>query len=1234
MTDIWDFSDLIDSWREKDHEVSEPRDEETEIIEQMQKEIGEIDMVIQKLQNNELDDIENYKLLATPKTPVYTSPAVSSLSEQSQENQQQNQENQPTEKSMSKSSSKQALVKSPRIVKPKAAPSGKTITRNLEKTSGKNMQTQKQAPAEPLKPVFCAIPSKMEVVNFQISQTYITEFKLQNVDFKTHGFQVKFPKDPVFTVTFEGGNITSSRTISGLGINFTVTFKPTEQKDYDEDEIVFQPDNGAPPTIVKLNCYRDPPRLKHPDIVDLGATLVHSLKPGKFIIKNEGGVAFFAFRSPIGRDDNMMYINGSFTLIPSQFQLQHGESKEIEVKFKPTEPGDHTATFDIVAEHFPQKFEFLAKGVAATPSLKFAISPDERLFLPFLPQDVNTTRSIEIINQADVQYPYHVQILKPREGAKNDLVTLYPDTDTATVKNASPPFIVTPVSGIIGAHDKITLNVTFAPKMFAFYKANIVILADRIPDETGKQCSRKMLTIAVEATTGPSTVSIQPPLVLFNSVVPYTKTIRSIDVVNDSHLDIHLQWKKSNTIQPTPIVFNVAPNDRITVDLACFLTKRIGGPLFDSRYMKTMGMLCSSFDNSQPTNEARPPTTQHYSINMSALEVQQQNDEAASPTTNQSESASPAQPGTLTNTPQNEENNNKEEGENKEELPDEMPNIFGLRHWSSSIDKREYTSSVTNLQMQLEMAENQGRTKDEVGAVPDDATQMTFTYYAHTIPPNLIMQPPIIEFGSVLTGKTATEVLKLVNDKTCPIKYWISYPHDQAWSVSPAEGIVEAESTVEVDIALTFEKQTALEDIITLKTAWADELGNVIESLPPAVFAIPVFAMFDCPIISVDKRIIDFGDVYPTLEYSDKINIALLNSFPTEFCITYPDGQNLEETHENKVQIEEEEEENASQNENQEEEEKRTVKTIKKYVIASPNEGYLNMGDSKEIGLSAVFAELGRQALVLQTQITGKSYTIGLVANVVEPKITLLTKSIDFSSDFVICKESHSLIKIENECDVPSTIRVEMIDNCNNVFKLGDDQVKSIKKHSQVEIPVSCYSEIHGDYNGKVELIIEDHWQHKEIMIPLHVKALGSFFAFEKHTLGYIQDKDGDFISFGNKIACSQKPLIRRLSLVNYSSAPIEVEWSLANYVKGRNYANVDLSVNDEGGVDLSITTTPEADIQSPFKLETQKSVVESHGKIVVEIEFDPSQRGEFSGCVAARSGEFIHMRGLHAIVI
>lgn len=1183
MTDFWDFSDLIESWNVKNISVTEPKEDEQKLVEQMQKEMNEINESIEKIQANDPEAISDLGLLKIPKISEVSLgvTAGGGSDDKIVENPEKIVINIPEKPSLI-NTTKLATQKSPRIIKPKT-PQKNTIARTMEK-SQKSIP-EKSPSTENLKPVFKCTPEKMEVVNFHLSELYSQEFYLQNVDFKTHGFQVKFPKKKAFSVQFDESSV-SSRTISGLGIKFTVNFKPTKPKDYDQ-EIVFIPDNGAPPTIVKLHCYRDPPNLSHPDVVDLGATLVHSLKPGKFTITNKGGIAFFSFSSATGRDDNMMFINGSFTLIPSQFQLQHGESKEIEVKFRPVEPGKHTASFEIVAEYFPQKFSFLAEGEAAVPNLKFAISPDKRLFLPFLPQDVNTTRVVEIHNEADVQYPFYAQILSPREGSRSDLAILYPGTNTQTVKNIPPPFIVSPLAGMVGAHDTITLRVTFSPKMFAFYKANIVISANRIPDETGKQTNRKMLTIAAEGTTGPPRVLIQPPLVLFNSVVPHVETTEAIDVVNESNLDIKLQWHKSNTISPSPLVFNVSPNNRATVDLICNLTKRIGLAGENRSPIKNVAMTCTT------PGEARP-SSRHYSLSMNAFQDEEKQ---------QTEEEKPL---------------NEEEEEEKQEK-DEMPNIFALKHWSSEISKSELSTSVTNLQLSLDMQDDSLRSKDEVKPIPaENSTPMNFTFATHVLQPNLVLDPPVCEFGSVLTGTVATHNLKLINNFGCPICFVIEYPDDPAWKVDRPKRVVNANSQETVQMDLKYDTQTALSDIITLHTWWANKNGTPIEGLPHSTYAIPVFAIFDNPIISIDKRIVDIGEVYPTVVYDAEVKISLLNSFPTKYEVECPSG-----TVHLKLQG----------NSNSEEEENEEVDSSY-YVQASPAVGQLGLGGEQIIKLKVCFAELGERAMPIKIKILGKVYTVAVIANVVAPKVTLITRSVDFSSDFVICNESKTLIHVENECQVASTARIVMMNDCNKVFTLGDNSVKSLAGNSQVTIPVSCYSEIHGDYNGKLKLIIRDLWQYKEIDIPLHVKALGSFFGFQKHTFGYTQHPSGDFVSFGERIKAGEGVITRCISLVNFSSAPIDVQWSLANFVHGRNYVDVNCGIADDGHFNLEIKEAEGANEQSPFSIETHETNIESHGKRVVEIKLDTSVKGEFNGCVAARSGEFIHTLGLHAVII
>jgi hypothetical protein len=301
------------------------------------------------------------------------------------------------------------------------------------------------------------------------------------------------------------------------------------------------------------------------------------------------------------------------------------------------------------------------------------------------------------------------------------------------------------------------------------------------------------------------------------------------------------------------------------------------------------------------------------------------------------------------------------------------------------------------------------------------------------------------------------------------------------------------------------------------------------------------------------------------------------------------------------------------------------------FTHATPGNGHLELDQTEAIDIVAKFCGLGQRALPFMCQVTGGSYTCAVVANVSAPKLKLHTELIDFSADFKICNRSWADVYVTNECGVLSTVRLVMVDDCNHVFSLEDTEVKDVI--TSVTIRVSCYSEIHGDYNGMLKLIVKDPWQYKEIKIPLHVKALGSFFGFQKHILGYVSDVDGDYITFGQNIPLSERTVIRRLTLENFSSEAITVDWSISNFVKNRHYADLALDVGNDGKVSCQITEAGGANRQEPFRLLSEQTVIESHGKTVVIVEFTPKEFGEFRGCVAARSGEFMHTVGICATV-
>jgi hypothetical protein len=430
--------------------------------------------------------------------------------------------------------------------------------------------------------------------------------------------------------------------------------------------------------------------------------------------------------------------------------------------------------------------------------------------------------------------------------------------------------------------------------------------------------------------------------------------------------------------------------------------------------------------------------------------------------------------------------------------------------------------------------------------------------------------------------------------------------------------------------------------MITINTWWVDTTGNRIPDLPSAIYDVPIYAVFDRPILKVEDRVIQIGEVFPTLQYFASLTVSLLNSFPTDFhwrnCdtiveIVFTDDikQKRSQSSQSNKSIRKMESSPRASTELATTPSSRSILKFPEFARATPETGHLDLGESVKIDITAQFCTLGERALPLACIVTGGLYTCALLATVVPPRIKLLTELIDFSSDFVICKRSKAFVRVANECGVKSTAQLEMVDSCHNVFSLDDTDVHDVV--DVTEFQVSCYSEIHGDYNGMLRLLIRDPWQQRVVNLPLHVKAMGSFFAFQKHTLGYTTSLDGDYISFGQGIKVGGEKVIRRLALANFSSEPIPVDWSISNLVKGRKYANLDVDVEEDGSVKVVIDEAENANDQQPFHLVTSRTIVESHGKTMVIVDFEPTEVGTFGACVAARSGEFMHTVGLTACV-
>jgi hypothetical protein len=782
---------------------------------------------------------------------------------------------------------------------------------------------------------------------------------------------------------------------------------------------------------------------------------------------------------------------------------------------------------------------------------------------------VNSAKQVEIVNDAAVEIPYHLNVL-PQYTGNNELLQLYPDVAmTGFGPKSMDGFEISPVGGVFEPNKTIALCIQWMPFAYGAFAVTITVVADEIPAPDGIT-SLDILTIHLEATTAMPSITANPPFIFYESLVPRTELTRRVDLINDSTLSATALWRKSAVVRPNSGVVGIGAMATTQCSLTCRLIKRKDcPPRFGSRLFPHHTALAKQTLMSE--------TWQVWSSNMGATSA----------------------------------------------LRDSRIRMPITRSFSVGFSLQPERKLLPLLSAAAEAV---------TSGFLQKGTALSLVYAADIARPMLIVSPPTLDFGFVLISTAAQRTLKLTNEFQCPIYINIDYPQTSEWEVTIANNVIL--QTESVDIQLTCTEKTFLDALITINMFWCDEEGEKVPGLPATTLEVPVCAIVDRPIIGISNRVLNLGTIFPTLTYTASTEIALLNQFPT-------DVEFLSEPRDFLIRMPKESEslplvphsgsptiiDVCRTNEQYETVVKEYAQIVTKLTSLEPEHW-------TKIELTASFSRLGDNAIPIICKTTGNWSKMAVIAHITAPDIRLVTETIDFSGDFAICSRSHSWVHIENVCGVPSTIRIEMIDNCNGVFTLENDGVFDLLPFTSVRVPVSCYSEIHGDYHGELNLRIRDPWQSEDIRIPLHVKARGSYFGFQKHTLGYQQSISGDTICFGEAIIAGSETMIRRISLVNYSSAAITVDWSISNFVKGRDYADLEFTVLDDGDVHLEVIPSPEADRQWPFHMTTTRTEIASHGVTVVIVAFDPKEIGEFGGCVAARSGEFIHSLDLKAIVI
>ncbi|KAK8841103.1 hypothetical protein M9Y10_027303 [Tritrichomonas musculus] len=1400
MASLWDFSSLFSSFNAKI--ILDDKDPKYDILtNEMTSQLEQINKNLSLLENNDFFNLDKFSLLSSPSEFPLSPPTFSPINTLNNSNnftQTQTQKQQEiskqhniitppsTERSAPRKHSKEKTrlcsfsnffsndIRDSKKLKPEFSTIAK-LPLLSNKFKGSNIND---------KPIFRVTPKEIFFSNFVLSKTYKFRFTLQNISTHTHGFQVLGPNDPAFCFHILE-EVNSSLIRPGLQVSFEIIFKPTEPRDYISDCVIISGDsmaqnnpsqgsnycstfcnspacNDNKRTVVHINCCRDPPEIEVPDIVDLKSTLVHSSKSGSFTITNHGGVAFFSFKSLSGREDSLMFTDGSFTLSPSQFQLAKEESIEITIKFKPRCIGKQSSSFEIVAQHFAQHFYFMAQGNSVTPDLKFKICSDNKfLFVPFLPLDINTTKKIEIFNDCDLPFPFHIKILNPNDSSESILKHLYSDIDIDNnnkenlYSSSNLHFNIVPLSGQISPKETISITITFTPKFFGFFRSNLSIFVDGIPDAAGSLRPKKMLTIGVEAYSGIADLFIHPHLVIFNSVIPTTNSSEMLEIINNSYLNIKLKWPSNQFVKPsdsdlnslsTEFLFHQKKTIKLNFLLStpyCTFPLSVAWKLF-KRHPRCAKQFLKKLSNNEQHSELSNKIDNEDISNLNVksdcsilLEPNENNFlHAAAEVINEKKKLINDNESTIHSDNSNEANikNDYEVGESKNH--DEIPNIFSPR--SININSQENNSALPAVYYP-------DKTSQDVDN--SQGLYMKFNYFTHIGKPELSIQPSTIDFGFILSGEAGKQILNLTNKTNCPIHYQIEIPQSEEECeskvhnsgedntpigkdndeiiISKCNGVVTSNTNLPIEIILNIKRITKVDRFITIKSWWFINKNDKIISIPSSEFNVKILACIDRPLLGFENRIVDIGTVYPTLKYNASFEFKLLNSFPTPFWVDdflgsvkferKIDTDELKNKRDLKINplltricdnrsksafkylakslppLGQNDNKNYNHDTPKHNQNERPPTNISEYfekidfdnmilasnkieiqqsTITEPKSGNIEIGDKIKLNVSSSFAELGNQVFPIVVNIKGNKYTCAIVAHVAPPNLTLLTEKIDFSDDFIICRRSESRISIRNDCGIASSVRLEVNDDCHKVFKLHDIYTHQISPNETVDFPISCYSEVHGDFYGSFKLIIHDLWQTKEITIPLHVKAHRSFFGFQTHTLGYTKwdskictndilysimnsykygkmtgIEELDFIYFGvcsseldnektiNSLNGEGNKVIRRLYIENYSSEPIFIDWDLVNFVKGKKYVNVSFNIEEDGFVKLDFEENEEAKEIEPFRILNERTKINPHDRSLVTVEFTiQKNQGTYRGVLSAKCGEFTQKLGLVAI--
>lgn len=169
-----------------------------------------------------------------------------------------------------------------------------------------------------------------------------------------------------------------------------------------------------------------------------------------------------------------------------------------------------------------------------------------------------------------------------------------------------------------------------------------------------------------------------------------------------------------------------------------------------------------------------------------------------------------------------------------------------------------------------------------------DSDHPCITVYGRVIGPSWKVEPRFVDFGTVSYGFHYSKVITLTNTSEIPLDYGFNLLKEDSFEIR--------EFNIEPDIGIVdpFQlKQISIEFIPSSVKQYRARLVMSSPKFSETLINIPVVALCECPIVTLDKTFIDVGNIYVNFPYEFSVNIINQSELPAKY--EYIDNNNPSE---------------------------------------------------------------------------------------------------------------------------------------------------------------------------------------------------------------------------------------------------------------------------------------------------------------------------------------------------